>query len=85
VEQKPAAVEEKPVAVEEKPAVKQSEDVAPVNSQPTIKPVEAASLPKHVEHKPRERAVSRGGCQHFQSYDPDSGTYTGYDGRRHSC
>jgi BA14K-like protein len=82
VEQKPAAVEEKPVAVEEKPAAKQSEDVAPVNSQPIIKPVEAVPLPKH---KPRERAVSRGGCQHFQTYDPASGTYTGYDGQRHSC
>jgi hypothetical protein len=79
VEQKPAAVEEKPVAVA---AAKQSEDVAPVNSQPIIKPGEAVPLPKH---KPRERAVSRGGCQNFQSYDPDSGTYTGYDGQRRSC
>jgi hypothetical protein len=39
-------------------------------------------VPKHVEHaepKPLERAVRRGGCQNFQSYDPGSGTYTGYD------
>ena len=35
--------------------------------------------------KPLERAVRRGGCQNFQSYDPESGTYTGYDGQRHSC
>jgi hypothetical protein len=53
VEQKPAG-EEKPVGVEEKSATKQSEDVA--NSQPAIKPVETVSLPKRVEHKPRERA-----------------------------
>jgi len=56
VEQKPAGVEEKPVGDEEKPATKQSEDVAPKNSQPAIKPVETVSLPKRVEHKPRERA-----------------------------
>jgi len=23
--------------------------------------------------------------QRFRSYDPSSGTYMGYDGRRHSC
>jgi hypothetical protein len=87
VEQKPAAVEEKPVAVEEKPVVKQSEDVAPKNSQPAIKPVETVSLPKRVEHKPRERAMSPddANCSRYQSYDPASGTYTGYDGQRHSC
>ena len=56
LEQKPAGVEEKPVGDEEKPATKQSEDVAPKNSQPAIKPVETVSLPKRVEHKPRERA-----------------------------
>jgi hypothetical protein len=24
-------------------------------------------------------------AQRFRSYDPESGTYLGYDGRRHSC
>jgi hypothetical protein len=86
VEQKPA-VDEKPIAVEEKPGVKQSEDVAPKNSQPAIKPVETVSLPKRVEHKPRERAMSSddANCSRYHSYDPASGTYTGYDGQRHSC
>jgi outer membrane biosynthesis protein TonB len=86
VEQKPA-VDEKPIAVEEKPAVKQSEDVAPKNSQPAIKPVETVLLPKRVEHKPRERAMSSddANCSRYHSYDPASGTYTGYDGQRHSC
>ncbi|WP_456836812.1 BA14K family protein [Bradyrhizobium sp. USDA 4486] len=31
---------------------------------------------------------NRGGgysCQHFQTYDPASGTYVAYNGRRHSC
>jgi hypothetical protein len=74
------AVEQNPSAVEQKPAVE--------SSNPVIKPVETAPAPKHVEHaepKPHERAVRRGGCQNFQSYDPESGTYTGYDGQRHSC
>jgi BA14K-like protein len=86
VEQKPA-VDEKPIAVEEKPAVKHSEDVAPKNSQPAIKPVETVLLPKRVEHKPRERAMSSddANCSRYHSYDPASGTYTGYDGQRHSC
>jgi hypothetical protein len=69
------AVEQNPSAVEQKPAA------------PLIKPVETAP-PKHVEHaepKPLERAVRRGVCQNFQTYDPESGTYTGYDGQRHSC
>src|ERR1700678_677724 len=38
LEEKPVGVEEKRVGVEEKPATKQSEDVAPKNSQPAIKP-----------------------------------------------
>jgi hypothetical protein len=82
------AVEQSPAAVEQKPAAKQSDAVTPESSNPVIKPVETAPVPKHVEHaepKPRERAVRRGGCQNFQSYDPESGTYTGYDGQRHSC
>jgi hypothetical protein len=80
------AVEQNPSAVEQKPAAKQSETVTP-ESNPVVKPVETAPVLRHVERaepKPLERAVRRGGCQNFQSY-PDSGTYTGYDGQRHSC
>ena len=82
------AVEQKPAAVEEKPAAKQSEGVAPVNSKPAIKPVEIVPSPKPVEQEPRERATSpddRYCSQHYRSYDPASGTYMGYDGRRRSC
>jgi BA14K-like protein len=82
------AVEQNPSAVEQKPAARQSEAVAPESSNPAIKPVETVPVPKRVEHaepKPLKRAVRRGGCQNFQSYDPESGTYTGYDGQRHSC
>ncbi|WP_245322637.1 BA14K family protein [Bradyrhizobium valentinum] len=52
-------------------------DVARENGKSAIKPGE----PARVEHKPRGGY----GCQHFRTYDPASGTYMGYDGRRHSC
>ena len=74
------AAEQKPA--EEKPAAKQSEGVAPVNSQPAIKPVETVTLPKRVE---RERATSSDACSHYRTYDRASGSYRDYDGRRRSC
>jgi hypothetical protein len=91
VEQKPAAVEERPgfslpawansdALVKPAQTAKQP-DVAPENSKPAIKPVETVPLP-------RERAMSANDgyrCQRYRTYDPASGTYTGYDGRRHSC
>src|SRR6266404_4395568 len=88
------AVEQKPAAVEERPGVSLpawansyafvkpaqtavQPDLATENSKSAIKPGE----PAPVEHKPRGGC----GCQHFRTYDPASGTYMGYDGRRHSC
>jgi hypothetical protein len=88
------AVEQKAAAAEERPGVSLpawansyafvkpaqtavQPDVATENSKSAIKPAE----PARVEHKPRGGY----GCQHFRTYDPASGTYKGYDGRRHSC
>jgi hypothetical protein len=88
------AVEQKPAAVEERPGVSLpawansyafvkpaqtavQPDAATENSKSAIKPGE----PVRVEHKQRGGY----GCQHFRTYDPASGTYMGYDGRRHSC
>src|ERR1700716_1935018 len=79
------AVEQKPAAVEEKPAAKQSEAVVPATSKPANKPVETAPLPKPVVDVPPERAISSNHCTHYRTYDPASGAYSGYDGRRHSC
>jgi hypothetical protein len=62
---------------------KQSEDVAPVNSQGAIKPVETLSVAKPVEPKRREPAIS--GCRHFRTYDAASRTFTDYGGQRRSC
>jgi methyl-accepting chemotaxis protein len=91
VEQKPAAVEERPdVSLPAwansnafvKPAqTAVQRDVATENSKPAIKPGETVPSPKRVEREPR----GSDGCQHFRTYDPASGTYMGYDGRRHSC
>jgi BA14K-like protein len=94
------AVEQKPAAVGERPGVSLpawansyaflkpaqtavQPDVATENSKSAIKPGEPAPLAKRVEHEPR--GGNRHGCQHFRTYDPASGTYMGYDGRRHSC
>jgi len=87
VEQTPAAVEERPgVSLPAwansyafvKPAqIAVQPDVATENSKSAIKPVE----PARAKYKPRGGY----GCQHFRTYDPTSGTYRGYDGRRHSC
>ena len=57
-------------AVEQKPAPDRS-------ATGSIKPGE----PARVEQKPRGGY----GCQHFRTYDPASGTYMSYDGRRRSC
>jgi BA14K-like protein len=91
VKQKPAAGEEMPgvslppwansdALVKPAQTAKQP-DVTPENSKPAIKPVETVPLP-------REHAMSSDNgysCQRYRTYDPASGTYRGYDGRRHSC
>lgn len=71
---------QQPAAVDEGPPAKQSEGVAPENSKPEIKAVEA------VPPKIPARSQNAGyGCQRYRTYDAASGTYTGYDGRRRSC
>src|SRR6266852_3382187 len=84
------AMEQKPAAVEERPGVSLP---ASANSNAFVKPAQTAvqpdvatgaikpGEPARVEHKPRGGY----GCQHFRTYDPASGTYMGYEGRRHSC
>lgn len=88
VEERPADAEPKPAVVEEKPAPRQLEAVAPPqDAVPAIgkKPVEAAAVPKRVNREAFKRASRSDGCSHFRTYDAASGSYRGYDGRRHSC
>src|SRR4051812_15043072 len=91
VEQRPTAVEGRPgvslpawansdALVKSAPTAKESQGVAQVPSKPVTQPVETVPLPKRAE---RERPLSRDdgyGCQRYRTYDPASGTYTGYDG-----
>lgn len=83
VEQKPAA-EDAPVQ-----AAKQPDSAPPPESKPVAQPVEALPLPKkRVEQELGERAKRPEDghrCLHYRSYNPESGTYTGFDGQRHSC
>jgi hypothetical protein len=91
VKQKPAAVEERPGVslpawansnawVKPAQAAKQP-DGTPENSKPAIKPVETVQLPREHAMTP-DNGYS---CQRYRTYDPASGTYRGYDGRRRSC
>jgi hypothetical protein len=85
--EQPPAADEKPAAVEEKPPAKQSEAAVPEINKPADNPVRAAPFPlqKRAEQEPRERPVGPTGCTRFRTYDPVSGTYRSYDGRRRSC
>ena len=91
VEQRPADAEPKPAVAEEKPAPRQLEAVAPPQDaasaigKPADKPVEAAAAPKRVHREVGKRASRSDGCSHFRTYDAASGSYRGYDGRRHPC
>jgi hypothetical protein len=91
VEERPADAEQKPAVVEEKPVPRQLEavappqDAAPAIGKPTDKPVEAAAKPKRVNREAGKRASRSDGCSHFRTYDAASGSYRGYDGRRHPC
>ena len=85
VEEKPAAAEHGPMAVEEKRAIEQSAAEGLENTQSIDKSAETVSLSKRVKDKPRGRSIGSAGCQRYRTYDPESASYRGYDGRRHSC
>jgi hypothetical protein len=84
-ETKPVVAEEKAAAAEEKTATKQPDRPAPENSKPATGPAQAAPLQKRVENEPRKPTVGPPGCMHFRSYQPASGTYRSFDGRRLAC
>jgi hypothetical protein len=84
-ENKPVAAEEKAAAAEENTAAKQPRGVMPKNRKPAPAPVVAAPLQKRVENGPRKPTVGPPGCSNFRSYQPASGTYLSFDGRRLAC
>lgn len=61
------------------------EDSKPTIVKPADKPVEKPRLQKRVQREPRQRAIGPPGCTRFRSYDPESGTYRNYEGRRLLC
>lgn len=73
------AIEQGSAAVDERTAATQSEGVARENSKIEINAVEAVPPKAHAMRQ------TLGRCQHYRTYDPTSGTYTGYDGKRRSC
>jgi hypothetical protein len=84
-EKEPAVAEEKAAAAEENTAAKHQDGVVPESRRPAAEPVEATPLQKRVENEPRKPTVGPPGCMHFRSYQPASGTYRSFDGRRLAC
>lgn len=84
-EEKPAAPAESPAAVGEKPPTRQSEAAIPENGKPADNSAKTAPLQKRAEQEPREPPIGPPSCTRFRSYEPVSGTYRTYDGRRLSC
>ena len=93
-ETKPSAPEEKPVRREEnrtstlESPAKQSEGVPPATNSPLIEPVDRVGAipvsPRRAELNPRE-PTGPPGCTQFRSFDPVSGTYRTFEGRRRQC
>jgi uncharacterized coiled-coil protein SlyX len=92
-EEKPVRTEEKTISSPEKPAEnsnsdpKQSDGVSPRTGNPVIEPADrvgTVSVPTRAELDPR-KPVRPAGCTHFRSFDPVSGTYTTFSGRRREC
>ncbi|MFN5690784.1 MAG: hypothetical protein ACK46T_42335, partial [Bradyrhizobium sp.] len=74
-----------PAAVQDKSSAKAGADQA--------KPEKQAHAHRHHAHeddRPRRKhhvskRRSSGNCKTYRTYDAESGTYRGYDGRVHSC
>lgn len=85
MEEKPAVTEEKTVAVKEETTAIKEKIPGPDNSKAAEKPLVKAPIENRDARKWREQAAGPFGCTRFRSYDPSSGTYRSYDGRRLSC
>lgn len=95
--EKPSAPEEKPIrgeqnrtsTLENPAAAKQSDAVPPATDSPFIEPVDGVgSIPVpqgQAELEARKLTIGPAGCKQFRSFNPVSGTYTTFDGRRRQC
>jgi uncharacterized coiled-coil protein SlyX len=94
-EEKPVRTEEKSNSSPEKPAAenadssaRQSDGVLPGTGNPVIEPADrVGTVPvrTRAELEPRKSANGPPGCAHFRSFDPVSGTYMTFSGRRRQC
>ena len=82
-----ASTLEKPAAVQENTDAKQSDGVPLGSGNSIVEPVDrvgTVSVPKRAEVDPG-KPTGPPGCTQFRSFDPVSGTYTTFDGRRRQC
>jgi type IV secretory pathway VirB10-like protein len=75
-EEKPSSAQQNGTARDQESAA--PEPVAQQNGQPQTETTETGSIATQAKQKSRA-------CTQFRSYNPQSGTYTGFDGQRHSC
>ena len=94
-EDKSSATEAKSPAAEEKsiPAPRRSaapermDGAPPATASPPGEQIDqvGAISSTRAELDPRKPTIGPSGCKHFRSFDPVSGTYTAFDGRRREC
>jgi len=90
LEENPVRREENRTSTSENPAAAmQSDSVPRATDSSLIEPAERVQaipgLPRRAEFDPRKPTVGPPGCTQFRSFDPVSGTYTTFDGRRRQC
>jgi hypothetical protein len=71
--------------VDEKTAARESGDTTAGLGKPAPEPARPAPSPERERRKSREGSAGPPGCTRFRSYDPGSGSYTDYSGRRRAC
>jgi hypothetical protein len=94
-EEKPVRTDEKGNSSPEERATenadssaRQSDGIPPPTANPVTEPVDRVgtiSVPTRAELEPRKSANGPPGCTHFRSFDPVSGTYMTFSGRRRQC
>ena len=87
-EAKPSAVEEKSTPSPERSAASERMDAPPpATASPSGEQIGqvGAISPTRAELDPRKPTIGPAGCTHFRSFDPVSGNYMTFDGRRRQC
>jgi hypothetical protein len=67
------------------PAAAGAVSSAPANSSPASESTDQVGTVSASRTETDPRTIGPAGCTHFRSFDPVSGTYTTFDGRRRQC